>query len=558
MSENKENNKYESLKIPDQNRQVDRAVDSSSKTSAIPQSSPSDMFYEIEYNSSLVSGVGKFVLKPQVINKPEKDEIRDLFIQMRDIAREQRSTYDYSRFFDRNAQHDNAIIFYKQGMFMKDYEDNYSGNVPFSQYFPYYQMLGYEQLRTYFSWRTKVKHGNITDTSLSYAFLYIYELLNNIGVKDPQDGINKLMIFWKAFRINNKSIDTYVLRWLKDYHIYYNLPQSLKEFAKINNLSAYYPEITESDDDFNLFCSVSKYDIRKSVFFADETRKLIIDCFSYLIEKIRKDFDTAGMNFDDVLFRPTRTLVFWKPFKDALFYNWLKQPDRRTVLSKNEIYICNKNEWSFSTIITTEKGRQFIGYVLKHMETILRQVTKFKFKLTSNIDMINQETMRKLKKAGLFIDKIVFDAVMNFYKEVTKTVITVDPAALARIRQEALVTQESLIVEDQIEQRNVSLTQTKLPPDNNIFADSSDSEPVLSVNIWESLRVSLNDNEIKSLAVIAQGGDIKSFADECGIMLEVLVDGINEKAMDCISDNLIDDNYYIYDDYIQQVKDLIK
>lgn len=557
MSDNKENNKYESLKIPEQKQQKDRTVESTSVPNNIPVSTASDMFYEIEYDSSLVPGVGKFVLKPQTINKPEKDEIRELFIQMRDIAREQRSTYDYSRFFDRSTQNDNAIIFYKQGMFMKDYEDNYTGNAPFSQYYPYYQMLGYEQLRTYFTWRTQVRQGNITDTSLSYAFLYIYELLNNIGVDDPQDGLNKLMLFWKVFSIYNKSIDKYIFKWFKDYHVYYNLPQSFIEFVKINNLSTYYPEIAEPDDDFNLFCSVSKYDIRKSVFFTDETSKLITDCFFYIIEITRKDFETAGMNFDDVLFRPTRTLVFWKPFKEALFYNWLKQPDRRTVLSKNEIYICNKNEWSFSAIITTEKGKQFIGYVLKHMEVILRQITKFKFKLTANIYMINQETLRKLKKAGLFIDKIVSDAVIEFYKKETKTVILVDPASLARIRQEALITQESLIVEDETEQSN-SQTQKILPPDNNIFADSSEFNPIANLNIWDSFKNALNDNEIRLINVIIQGEDIKTFADECGIMLEVLVDGINEKAMDHINDNLIDENLNIYDDYIQQVKELIK
>jgi len=41
-------------------------------------------------------------------------------------------------------------------------------------------------------------------------------------------------------------------------------------------------------------------------------------------------------------------------------------------------------------------------------------------------------------------------------------------------------------------------------------------------------------------------------------MLEVLADGINEKAMDYIGDNLMDDDFVLYDDYINQVKELIK
>ncbi len=33
---------------------------------------------------------------------------------------------------------------------------------------------------------------DLQETSLSYAFLYIYELLNQIGVADPMDGYRKL------------------------------------------------------------------------------------------------------------------------------------------------------------------------------------------------------------------------------------------------------------------------------------------------------------------------------------------------------------------------------
>ena len=40
-------------------------------------------------------------------------------------------------------------------------------------------------------------------------------------------------------------------------------------------------------------------------------------------------------------------------------------------------------------------------------------------------------------------------------------------------------------------------------------------------------------------------------------MLEVLADGINEKAMDAIGDSLMDGEFVLYDDYIQQVKELV-
>jgi len=503
------------------------------------------MFYEMEYDSP-ASGNGKSTQEPQKIEQPQEDGLRNLFTQMRDIARIQRATYDYTRFFDRRVRQDNSLIFYEQGMFMKDFTDSYEDKAAFSQYFPYYQMMGYGQLRTYFTWRTQVRKGDVTDTSLSYAFLYIYELLGNIGVGSPQDGLQKLVFFWKHFGAYNISIDKYVLQWLKDYHVYYALPQSWGEFVEQNGLGKHFPKATQPDSEFDLFCSVSKYDIKKSVFYSDETSELIRNCFAFVMARIRQDFETAGMHFDTAFFRPTRRLAPWKPFRDALFHSWLKQPDRRVVLSESEIYICKNNQWTFSTLITTEKGRQFIGFVLKRMESVLRAVTKYKFKITANMSMVHEETTRRLEKSGLFIEKIVPAAALEFYREATKTVVTVDHASLDRIRQEALVTQEALIVEENAQM-----------PEQSIFADAAEPEPVSTGSVWDDLKDALSQIELQALSVISQQGDIKAFADECGIMLEVLVDGINEKAMDYIGDNLMDEEFVLYDDYIENVGAII-
>lgn len=558
--------KYEPIKI--HGRQPFSAAGAfkelSQKQTDEPVSLDEGSFYEIEYDSCPIPGVGKFVLKSQKIAEPEKDEKRVLFGQMREIARAHRSTFDNSRFFERRVQQDNSKIFYKQGMFMKDFSDDFSENVPFSQYFPYYQLMGYEQLRTYFTWRTEVRKGNVSDISLSYVFLYIYELLGNIGVSDPQDGLNQLMYFWRAFTNFNKSIDKYVLRWLKDYHIYYELPHSFKEFIDQNNLTKHYPNMVDTEDNFNLYCTISKYDIRKSTFFTDDNVKLITDCFYFVINKLENIFEDCGINLNESIFQASKKMSEWKPFKDALFYQWMNQADRRVVLSQNEIYICSNNKWAFSKVITSENGRQLIGYILKQMEVALRKVTKYKFKLSANIHAVTHEAIGKCNEAGLSLETIINDAVTEFYKEATKTVVTVDQIALSRIRQEALYTQEKLIVPEQ-EKPFVPVipvpTQLNLP-----FTTMQDTPsiqppeiaPTPMCDTWESLKNTFTETELKALSVVLHGEiELKKFADECGIMLEVLVDGINEKAMDFIGDNLLDEEFALYDDYKKQVKELI-
>lgn len=553
------NKKYGSYKIPDRQEYQKPAVKTAEKK---PDTLPNGLFYEIEYGNHPVEGVGRFVLKSQKIEPKKPDKIREIFEQMREISRHNASySSDYLRFFDRRIQQDNSKVFYKQGIFMKDFEDDYEGNASFSSYFPYYQMLNYEQLRTYFTWRTKVRKGDITDTSLSYVFMYIYELLNNIGVENPKDGLSKILFFWNKYKIINPAINKYIIRWLKDYHIYYNMVQSFTEFATEHNLTQYYPPMTDPDDNFILFCSISKYDIRKSVFFTEETKSLISDCFSFVLQRIRKDFESTGIDFDNAFFRPTKKIVPWKPFKDALFYNWCIKPDKRVVFSENEIYICSKNEWFFSSIITTDKGRSFVGYLMKKMEAELRKTVKYKYKLSANLDMVNPYTLDKLHKAGIFIDKIIESAVFEFYKEATKTVVRVDHEALDRIRLEALATQQSLIVEEQEKAYDFNTSIDcidSVSSDQNIFSDPSDVEVSSNFDIWDMLKDALNENELKALDVIIVNGDLKKFADESGIMLEVLVDGINEKAMDYIGDNILDEDMAIYEDYEEYIKGMVK
>ena len=192
-----------------------------------------DMYYEIEYDSSPFPGAGKFVLKSQKVELRGKDPVREQFDQMREIARNYRfSVYGSNRFYDPRVRWETARVFYKQGVLMQNFADDYEEVAEYSSYFPNYQMMGYEQLRTYFTWRTKIRQGIVEKTSLSYAYLYLYELITNIGVTDPAEGLEQLMWFWQEYRELDASLDNHVPAWIKDYHIYYELPHTFSEFVE--------------------------------------------------------------------------------------------------------------------------------------------------------------------------------------------------------------------------------------------------------------------------------------------------------------------------------------
>lgn len=448
---------------------------------------------------------------------------------------------------------------------MKDFEDDYEETVPYKQYFPYYQMMGYGQLRTYFTWRTQVRKGNVEQTSLSYAYLYLYELLSNIGVSDPQDGLDKLLFFWEEFRVFDPSIDKYVFRWLKDYHIYYDLPQSFREFITEKGLTEHYPGLADPGDRFDLFCNLSKYDIRKSRFFTQDQEPLIRDCFVFTMDRLTTVFSEHGIDLENEIFFPTKSRVTWRPFQDALFFPWIGQRDRSVVLSSKEIYVCSRNQWTYQTALTTESGRKLVGYILKQMESVLREVVNYKYKITAGISALHPSTVSKLADAGLSPEQMVTAAVKEFYREATKTVVTVESGALAKIRREALETQEKLLVpEDAAEMLSMPVSVTVPPFDSVVQTETLDENMQLEdtppqSGPWKDFNLALTRTERQALLHILDGdGDIRQFAAANNVMPEVLADGINEKAVDAVGDSLLDDEFMIYDDYLEQVREMLE
>ncbi len=560
-----------------------------------------DIFYEIEYDSAPipgignVPGVGKFVLKSQKFVKPEsikpeRDEIMDTIYRMRDIARDYMAPlYASSKFFDRRVQRENARLLYKQGIFMQNFEDDYDQRVPYSSYFPNYQSMSYGQLRSYFTWRTAVRKGEIRETSLSYAYLYIYELLNHIGVEDSIEGVEEILSFWDVYREYDATLDRYVPRWLKDYYIYYDLPGTFHEFAGDYGLRDYYAEdyfseLSEAERQFDLYCEVSKYHIRDSKFMTPEKETLVRDSVLAALHAVISVLREHGLSFEDMVFCPGGKLKAWEPFKGALFYDWKNQRDRRVILSPKEIYICKDNHFSFSETPAADVGKRLVGYVMKRTEVVLRRLTGYKQKLSAEPDAVNAERLSVLKERGVSLERVIEEAVTAAYREATKTVVRVDALALARIREEALLTQERLTVEEEFLPREHltakpegDICSGKLQPpceappvlqtdsDQAGYMGAAVSEqetaemiPAIPASPWHALRLALTPVELEALTLLSCGEkNLRPFADSHRVMLEVLIDSINEKAFDYIGDSLTDEAFSIYEDYLEDIRGLL-
>lgn len=125
-----------------------------------------------------------------------------------------------------------AELFYRQGLLMADFEDDCPYNGTFKSYFPTYNAMSDRQLRGYFTWRAQVRRGTVEETSTSFAFLYLYELICGIGVDDPLDGFNKIKAFWDVYRAFEPGIDRFARVWLQDYVVFHGLDPKLLRDSK--------------------------------------------------------------------------------------------------------------------------------------------------------------------------------------------------------------------------------------------------------------------------------------------------------------------------------------
>ena len=423
-------------------------------------------------------------------------------------------------------------------------------------------------------------------TSVSYIFLYVYELLSGVGADDPLDGLNKLVTIWTEFMRFGPALENYLPRWFKDYHIYYEMPHSFEEFVIKHDMKKHYPQMfifdTDAESCLGLWNCLSSYDITKSKFFSDGNERIISDCLYAVVNGIRDFCMSRDARLEDLLIYRVSNKTPWYPFRQALFQHWLSQSDRKLILPGEERYFCQNNRFTASLPIYYSTQKDFIGYIIKKTESCLRHTVKYKYKLAAD-KKPGTGVFRELKDLELEnadLDRVIENTVVAFYRDLTRTVVTVDQDNLARIRKEALGIQDKLVVPEDDAPGLVGAGITDFAgagvtdsggADVPGFAGEGEViyagedvglQPSLSTadytgDPWDALKNALDDVEKRALATaLLDSVNAKAIAVESGIMLEVLADGINEKAADYIGDSILEvgDGLEVYDDYKDNIR----
>ena len=423
-------------------------------------------------------------------------------------------------------------IFIKQGKLLAGYEDDYVYNRRVTHYFPTYQSLTNPELRGYFSWRTKLRRGNLQKTSLTYAFLYIYELLNQIGVTDPMDGYRKLTEFRDAYGALDDGILPYLNLWLMDYVVYYNLDAGLladTPQVRFNRGIAVLDSIQSRGDEevIRAVKQLSPKWLERSKFY----REYREDCDTVTVRVLRRMSAHYNARCKKTMveqyfgsFSQYRVILF----DAAVFHERQVEGSRQYKVDENYIYRCRNGLWSVQKYNCLPHSNGKLGDVLKAIDGVMRECYGYGRPIQYKLD-------------PKWILKIIQEEARNLLTEkkaAEEKKITIDYSRLARIRSDAAVTRDRLMVEEEAEEEAPPV-QTPAP------ADEPEDTP-------------LTKDEYRLLQSLLYGRDY-GWVRSSGLMLSVLVDGINDKLYDTFSDSVLlgDDPPELIEDSIADLKEMI-
>ncbi len=428
--------------------------------------------------------------------------------------------------------------FYLQGKLMASYEDDYEGRQSFLRYYPTYHDLTVGQARTYFTWRMKIRQNIYEKISDSYAYIYLYELLNGIGIKDSEEGLDKLINFNKNYAQRfSPEIGAYLERWIRDYIVFYNINKANNTFfvKEQDNDKKYerllYPDQFSSHEVAENLIKLSNYKICNCPLY-----KKSIEKFEYLLVLIwHKILDLRNDGFDFftsyIAYKNQMTIQL---FSAAVFNHELEPQTTSYEIDQIRKYFYDKEKdtWYCESYWGLTGQKSIMGNFLHEVDREIR----LRFNLGRNLKP------RKIEKHYL---KAIKDGIKEYQIEKQKLKqpkIEFNLSQLSTIREDAAGTRDSLLTEEELQAEQEEKEQLE-----EAIVDNEQED------------YGLSSEEMSTIILLLKGKDLNKYLKEHHLMAAVIIDNINEKLFDEFGDNVIEiinDIPTVIEDYQEDLEDM--
>lgn len=427
------------------------------------------------------------------------------------------------------------MIFLKQARLLADYTDDYPFEGSLTRYYPTYQSFTDQELRGYFSWRTKLRQGDVRKAPLSFAFLYIYELLNQIGVSSPLEGYQKLLDFRDRYSPLDDGIVSYLKRWLRDYIIYYDLDPALLEDTPLLLLgrSIAVLDHIQSAPPAAVMAALEQLPLRwiKRSKFCQQHRTEYEAVLVPVLRRVAEHCDKRTKRGFVGQYCGGRKKDFVWLFESAVFCDPLKRDSFQYVLDEYCRFQCQSGRWLMESFVFSPTQYTKLEELTKAVDSLLRLELDPKHPIKSSLDT----------KWVLKIIREEIDAWLAARKAAQAKKVTIDRSQLAAIRRDAAITQEKLAIEEELEEAPPPAPVTA-PPAPEPAAQAADTP--------------LNPEEYRLLQSLLYGRDT-GWVRAQGLLLSVLLDGINEKLYEQFQDTVLDEEGQPIVDYLEDLKEMV-
>ena len=440
---------------------------------------------------------------------------------------------------------------------MEDYEDDAPWNGEFSRYFTTYHDLNLKQLRGYFTWRTEIRAGNYEKTCGAFAYIYIYELLNGIGVSSDEESLEKLGEFRRNYLdpgIGDITIKSDLKRWMPEFAVVSGLPQEIamkytdRDSASMDAARAALkdPDRHEDDEVFSALAKLSRQKIEGSPVVTRTNgrgKHLFAEVWrlssSYTVHDPESSAD--GKDLFTACFGGLRTLP-WHPLASAVFFDKTPSGDREYSLAGSRRYIRRNGEWQIEMIDAMTADRNIFRGFMHALDLKLRRLLK-----------TGSYLREKPEEAWAYacIDTAIQEIRMREI-EAARPKISIDVSGLSKIREDAAQTRDSLLTEDEQEESEEASVTASCRPEAVL---QEEAEPVTT-----DAGIPYDPAYVSILRALIQGSPVDSLIREHGLMPSVAADSINEAFWDDIGDNIVEcenDRLSLVEDYIEDLEFLI-
>lgn len=464
--------------------------------------------------------------------------------------REMMRLYDYGD----GSFRQKCLNFYNQGMFMQDYTDDQPWEGNFKHYFPTYHDLNIKQLRGYFTWRTEARKGNFLPTPTSFAYLYLYELLNGIGTASVEESL------WKMQEFETDYLDEYfadirmeenLRRWMLELAIIHRLPQK-----KVDDYAN--PRLTDRDHhiavlrapdnrtDKEVFLALSRFatgNLEASPVIIQK-KEVGMHLFAEIWRHTLAHYHENGIDFMTACFGPWKPLP-WYPLANAVYLERRELQDFEYPLNECRIYLHQGGKWMVKKYEELYFDKKRINALLHEADRKLRLYLNLKRPLRERADDA---------WATPYVDAVI-ETDRQARLEAAKPKVHIHLDRLDHIREEAVVTRESLLTDedlaaDEPQEPSINTTTKKQ-------ANISESTIYLETS---PLLAKLDSLHAQILQILIADGNADELIRSHHLMPSVVADTLNEAFFEEVGDSILDcdgDHIELVEDYIEDVRTII-